>query len=153
MKRYLNKINFNQLKGQYLSFDALVATIIFILALSSLLNQWAYVSKYREFEDRNIHVFGLELSSYLEEELKRKSDIQEVTIQNSINAINSTIMPLPFNIGILVIANDSNIVTRKNIDYPTSTNMSVSIRRSIYMPLKPDNKFVVVDIYLGVKPS
>lgn len=137
------------MKGQYLSFDALVATIIFILALSSLLNQWTYVSKYRQFEDRSLHMFALEFSTYFENEIKNKDNIEDITIRDVVNKINNTVMPIPSNLGIMVIANDSSSVRKADINYMNS-NISTSVRRSIYMTKKIDNKFVTFDIYFSV---
>ena len=41
-------------KGQYFSFDAIVASVIFVLALVALLSYWHSVRSYLEHENSGI---------------------------------------------------------------------------------------------------
>lgn len=53
------------MKGQYFSFDAIVASIIFILALMALLSYWHSVRTYLDYQNNGIQRDAIKVSNML----------------------------------------------------------------------------------------
>lgn len=69
----MNETTTAGLKGQYMSFDMIVASVLFLLTLSMLFNYWNYVAQNREMEDRKLHAKAIEYSIALEQKLASAS--------------------------------------------------------------------------------
>jgi hypothetical protein len=53
------------MKGQYFSFDAIVASIVFVLALMALLGYWHSVRSYLDYQDSDIGKEAIRISDML----------------------------------------------------------------------------------------
>ncbi|MFH1393956.1 MAG: hypothetical protein ABII71_00405 [Candidatus Micrarchaeota archaeon] len=53
------------MKGQYFSFDAIVASVIFVLALMALLSYWHGVRSYLDFQNSDVQSNAIRISNLL----------------------------------------------------------------------------------------
>ena len=96
------------MKGQYFSFDTVVAAILFFLTVSLLFNYWGYVNQNRSVEDRKLYANALEYSITLENRLMGQEKL----------------VPTPvFEVSI----NDQNLLTKTRNDLGLGEDVCVKI--------------------------
>ncbi len=64
------------MKGQYFSFDTLVASLIFLLSLTLIVNYWQYVNQERNFRQMLMYNYAMDYSINMEKELENNPNTQ-----------------------------------------------------------------------------